>query len=57
MCVMRQEILGVELDREEDFYTILDEGHDAMLCWGPSYECSVQDRALYGGIPEDCPLQ
>jgi len=37
---VRQTVLDVELDREEDFYTALDGGHDAMLCWGPSYECA-----------------
>jgi len=26
-----QAVLGAELDREEDFYTTLDEGHDVML--------------------------
>jgi len=33
--------LGAELDREEDSYTALDVGHEAMLCWGPSYECNL----------------
>jgi len=32
---VRQEILGAELDREEDSYTALDGGHEVMLCWGP----------------------
>jgi len=31
---MRQDFLGAELDREEDFYTTLDDGHDAMLWLG-----------------------
>jgi len=35
-----QAILGAKLDREEDFYTALDGGHYAMLCWGLSYECN-----------------
>jgi len=25
----------------EGFYIALDEGLDAMLCWGPSYECNL----------------
>jgi len=33
--------LGAELDREEDFYTALDEGHDVMLWLGASYECNL----------------
>jgi len=31
---VRQAILGADLDREDDFYTTLDEGHDAMLWLG-----------------------
>jgi len=38
---VRQAVLGVELDREGDSYTALDEGHEAMLWWGPSYECNL----------------
>jgi len=38
---VRQAVLGVELDREEDSYTALNEGHDTMLCWGPNYECNL----------------
>jgi len=33
----RQAVLGAELDRDEDSYTALDGGHEAMLCWGPNY--------------------
>jgi len=40
-CVMRQAVLGTKLDREEDFYIALDEGHDAMLWLGSSYECNL----------------
>ncbi|QCE14509.1 hypothetical protein DEO72_LG11g1510 [Vigna unguiculata] len=43
------DISGVEFEREEDFYTTLDGGHDAMLGWGPNYECNM--------YWEDCPLQ
>ena len=38
---VRQVFLDVELDREEDFYTALDGGHEMMLCWGPNYECNL----------------
>jgi len=38
---VRQAVLGAELDREEDFYTTLDGDHEAILCWGPSYECNL----------------
>ena len=38
MQEVRHAILGAKLDREEDFCTTLDRGHEAMLCWGPSYE-------------------
>ena len=31
---VRQTVLGAEFDREEEFYTTLDEGHDAMLWLG-----------------------
>jgi len=31
---VRQAILGAEMNRKEDFYIALDEGHDAMLWLG-----------------------
>jgi len=39
--VVRQAILGAELDHDEDRYTALDGGDDAMPCWEPSYECNL----------------
>jgi len=47
---VRQAILGSELNRKEDFYTTLDGGHDAMLCWGPitSVTCIGATRGTQG---------
>jgi len=31
----------ITLSKQGGFYTTLDGGFDAMLCWGPNYECNL----------------
>jgi len=32
---------GCRVRLRREFYTTLDGGLDAMLCWGPNYECNL----------------